>query len=136
MQPAFDLKPIKQYKANVAIINKNVIKDTLQNRICAVLQNNSETTVSFPIEIGAADIYSFTTKYFSDAENNITATLQIEDANGVLQLNEKIKFAKTKQGKWNQFTVNTASQINAGKYIVTYSLINAKGLALNGIDVQ
>ncbi len=136
MQPAFDLKPIKQYKANVAFITDNVIKDSIQNRICAIAQNNESATISFPIDIGAADIYSFTTKYYYELEQKLPATMQIKDANGVVYLNEQVNFINTKKGKWNQFTVNTNSMINAGKYYVTYFINNAKQLAINGIDVQ
>ncbi len=136
MQPAFDLKLLKQYKANVALITDNVIKDSVQGRICANVQNNDTTTLTFPIEIGAADIYSFTTKYYYALGNNLNATMQIKDANGVVYLNEKINFNNTKKGKWNQFTVNTNSMINAGKYFVTFNFSNAASLAINGIDVQ
>jgi hypothetical protein len=51
-------------------------------------------------------------------------------------MDEPVSFTFTRTGKWNQFTVNTPSQINAGNYKVVLYIEAAKGLAISGIDVQ
>ena len=51
-------------------------------------------------------------------------------------LEEEVSFTFTREGKWNQFTINTANMINAGNYIVRLIIDKAEGLAVSGIDIQ
>ena len=51
-------------------------------------------------------------------------------------MDEAVEFTFTRSGKWNQFTVNTKSQINAGNYTVKIELENGEGLAFSGIEIQ
>ena len=53
-----------------------------------------------------------------------------------MMLEEPVNFTFTRQGKWNQFTINTGSMINAGNYTVKLIIENAEGLAISGIEVQ
>ena len=45
MQPAYDLKPITQYKTNVAKLSDGVVKETLMRRECAVIKTNEPATI-------------------------------------------------------------------------------------------
>ncbi|MBP6432130.1 MAG: DUF4982 domain-containing protein, partial [Ferruginibacter sp.] len=136
MQPAYDLKPITQYKANVVKLSNGAIKDSVNGRYSSVVKTNNEVVVEYPIQIGAADIYSFTMKYFYGKEQILNGKLQLFDASNNIMLNEVVNFNVTKAGKWNQFTINTGSQINAGNYRVKLIIEKAEGLAISGIDVQ
>jgi hypothetical protein len=49
---------------------------------------------------------------------------------------ETVQFNFTRQGKWNQFTINTGNMINAGNYIVRLIINNAEGLAISSVDIQ
>lgn len=136
MQPAFDLKPVTQYRTNAVKLNADVVKDSVNGRLCAVVKNNSNTIVDYAVQTGVADMYSLTVKYFYGKEQVVKGRLQLLDAGGTMMQNEAVSFTFTRNGKWNQFTVNTSSQINAGNYIVRLVLENAEGLALSSVDVQ
>jgi beta-galactosidase len=136
MQPAYDLKPITQYKANVVKLSDGAIKDSANGRYCAVVKTNNEVSIEYPIQIGAADIYSMTMKYFYGGQQPVVGKLQLIDAGNTMMLEEPVFFTFTREGKWNQFTINTGSQINAGNYKVRLVIEKANGLAISGIDVQ
>ncbi len=136
MQPAFDLKPITQYKSNVVQLNDGAGKDSVNGRFCIVIQTEKPAVVEYPVQTGVADIYSLTVKYFYGKEQAVNARLQLVDAAGTILLNEPVNFTFTRSGKWNQFTLNTGTQINAGNYTIKLIVENAAGLAVSGIDVQ
>ncbi len=136
MQPAYDLKSITQYKANAVRLNENVAKDSVNGRLCALVKGNDKTTVDYLIHTGVGDRYSFTIKYFYSSEQPVNGKLQLLDAGGTMMQEEAINFTFTRAGKWNQFTVNSNSQINAGNYTVRLVVENAGGLAVSSVDVQ
>jgi hypothetical protein len=136
MQPAYDLKPIVQYRGNVARMSEGVLKENFTERECAVIKTNGSVTVDYPIQTGVADIYSITLKYFYDKQNLLKGELQLIDAGGTMMHEETVQFNFTRQGKWNQFTINTGNMINAGNYIVRLIINNAEGLAISSVDIQ
>ncbi len=136
MQPAYDLNPITAYRTNVAIISEGVVKDSLNGRLCTVIQSNGEITIEWPVQTGVGDIYSITLKYFYPKEQPLKAKLQLFDAGGNRMMDEAVQFTFTRVGKWNQFTVNTGSQINAGNYVVKLVAENGTELAISGIEIQ
>jgi beta-galactosidase len=136
MQPAFDLKPTIQYKTNVVKISEGVIRDSLNGRFCPVIKTNKQVSIEYPIQVGAADIYSITMKYFYGKEQPIKGKLQLIGAGNNMMLEEEVSFTFTREGKWNQFTINTANMINAGIYTVKLIIDGAEGLAISGIDIQ
>jgi beta-galactosidase len=136
MQPAYDLKPITQYKTNVVKISEGAIKDSANGRYCAVVKTNNQTIIYYPIQTGVGDRYSVTVKYFYDKEQTIKGKWQLIDAGGTMMQEEPVTFNFTRPGKWNQFTINTSSQINAGNYTVRLILENAAGIAVSGIEIQ
>ncbi len=136
MQPAYDLKSITQYRTNVIVASEGVKKEQFAGREVASIKTNEKTTIDYPIQIGAADIYSITMKYFYGNQQPIKGKLQLIGPGDAMMLEEEVSFTFTREGKWNQFTINTASMINAGNYIVRLVLENGKGLAISGIDIQ
>ena len=136
MQPAYDLKPITQYKTNIAKLGEGASKENFAGRDCAVLKTNQRTTIEYPIQTGVADIYSITMKYFYGKEQPIKGKLQLIGAGGSMMLEEEVSFTFTREGKWNQFTINTTNMINAGNYAVKLIIDKAEGLAISGIDIQ
>lgn len=136
MQPAFDLKPITQYRTNAVKLNESVSKDSVNGRLCAVVTTNNKTDVDYAVQTGVGDRYSFTVKYFYGKELPANGKLQLLDAGGTRMQEEAVSFTFTRNGKWNQFTVNTSSQINAGNYTVRLIVENAGGLAVSSVDVQ
>lgn len=136
MQPAYDLKPITPYRTNVAIIGEGVVKDSVNGRLCAVIKSNVETMIQWPVQTGVGDIYSITMKYYYPKEQTVKGRLLLFDAGGNRMMDETVHFTFTRMGKWNQFTVNTGSQINAGNYVVKLELENGEQLAVSGIEIQ
>lgn len=136
MQPAFDLKPITSYRTNVAIPGEGVVKEQFAGRDCAVIKSNDKVTIEWPVQTGVADIYSVTMKYFYGKEQPLKGKLQLIGAGKTMMLEEPVNFTFTREGKWNQFTINTNSMINAGNYTIKLLIENAAGLAVSGIEVQ
>jgi beta-galactosidase len=136
MQPAYDLKPITQYKTNVVKLTEGAVKDSVNGRYCAVVKTNNQTTIDYPVQTGVGDRYSMTVKYFYGKEQTIKGKWQLIDAGGTVMQEDPVTFTFTRPGKWNQFTINTSSQINAGNYTVKLILENAAGVAVSGIEIQ
>ena len=136
MQPAYDLKPITQYKTNVAKLGDGVIKENFAGRECVVIRTNGSATVEYPIQTGVADIYSITMKYYYGKQSPIKGRLQLIGAGNTMMLDEEVQFTFTNTGKWNQFTINTGTMINAGNYLVRLIITGAEGLTVSGIDIQ
>jgi len=136
MQPAYDLKPITQYKTNVAKLGGGAIKENFGGRECAVISTNGSATVEWPMQAGVADIYSITMKYFYSQQTPVKGRLQLIGAGNTMMLDEEVQFTFTNTGKWNQFTINTGNMINAGNYTIRLVITGAEGLAISGIDIQ
>jgi hypothetical protein len=136
MQPAFDLKPVTQYKTNVVKLNDAIAKDSVNGRYCAVIKTNKQAVIEYPVQTGVADIYSITMKYFYGKEHPIKGKLQLIGAGNSMMLEEQVQFTFTNSGKWNQFTINTGNMINAGNYTVRLVIEGAEGLAISGVDIQ
>ncbi|MBL7741830.1 MAG: DUF4982 domain-containing protein [Chitinophagaceae bacterium] len=136
MLPAYDLKPVTQYKTNVARTSEGVAKEMANGRECALVKVNNTVTVEYPVQTGVADIYAVTVKYYYPYEKIINGKLQVIAAGGSLMMEENVVFTFTRPGKWNQFTVNTGTMINAGNYIVKLIIEQAEGLAVSGTEIQ
>ena len=136
VQPAYDLKPVTQYKTNVVNLNDAVVKDSVNGRYCVVIKNNKQAVIEYPVQTGVADIYSITMKYFYATNKLVKGKLQLIGAGNSMMLEEQVQFTFTNPGKWNQFTINTGNMINAGNYIVRLIIESAEGLAISGIDIQ
>ena len=136
MQPAYDLKPVTPYRSNVAQISEGVRKDSLNGRLCSIIAGDKVSTIEWPVQTGVGDIYSITLKYYFAENQPLKARLQLFDAGGNRMMSEEVQFTFTREGKWNQFTVNTGTQINAGNYTVRLIVEQAAGLAVSGIEIQ
>ncbi len=136
MQPAYDLKPITPYRSNVAQISEGVRKDSLNGRLCCIITDNRSSIIEWPVQTGVGDIYSITLKYYYPESQLLKGRLQLYDAGGNRMMDEAIQFSFTREGKWNQFTVNTGTQINAGNYTVRLMVEGGNKLAVSGIDIQ
>lgn len=136
MQPAYDLKPVTQYKSNVVRLREGVTRETVNGRDCALVKTNVPVVIAYPVQTGVADIYSVTVKYYYPVDTVLKGELQLLDAGGTMMLAMPVEFTFTRPGKWNQFTVNTGNMINAGNYTVKLMTEKAEGLAFSGIDIQ
>lgn len=136
MQPAYDLKPVTAYRTNVTIIGEGVTKDSVNGRLCAVVKTNAAANIQWPVQTGVGDIYSITVKYYYPKEQTVKGRLQLFDAGGNRMMDEAVQFTFTRVGKWNQFTLNTGSQINAGNYLVKLVAEDGTELAISGIEIQ
>ncbi len=69
-------------------------------------------------------------------KNSVKGKLQLIGAGNSMMLDETVNFTFTRDGKWNQFTVNTPGMINAGNYTVRLVVEHAESLAISGIEIQ
>ncbi len=136
MQPAYDLKPVTSYRTNVAIVSESVQKEMFAKRECAVVKSNPAVNMQWPVQTGVADIYSITVKYCYPFEKEIKGKLQLIGTGSTMMLDIPVSFTFTRSGKWNQFSVNTGTMINAGHYTVKLIMDDAEGLAVSGIEIQ
>jgi beta-galactosidase len=136
MQPAYDLKPVTSYRTNVAVISEGVQKEKFAGRESIVVKTDDPVNVQWPIQTGVADMYSITVRYYYPREKELNGTLQLIGAGNNRMLEEPVSFKFTRDGKWNQFTINTSGMINAGNYIVRLETNDAKDLVVSGIDIQ
>jgi hypothetical protein len=135
LQPAFDLKPTTSYKMSQATMKGDGInQQTINNRESMVFTKASGSSLEWTIDIGVADMYSITFRYFSAAAKK--AQWQLLAADGTVMKTEPIEFATTRPGKWNYFATTTGSMINAGKYTVRIIAEDAEGVGIGGLDVQ
>jgi hypothetical protein len=136
MQPAYDLKSSTAYRTDVATVSSNITKMLVSGRQCAVISNDAEASMEWPVQTGVADIYSITVKYFYPGTRTIVGRLLLTGANDDLLLDLPVTLHPTTKDKWNQFTVNTGNMINAGRYKVQLTVRGGSGLAVSGIEVQ
>jgi beta-galactosidase len=137
LQPAFDLKPTTTYRMTQATMKGDGInKQTINNRESMVFTKASGSQLEWTIDIGVADMYSLTMRYYNPATKTGKAQWQLLAADGTLMKTEPIEFNNTRPGKWNYFATTTGSMINAGKYTVRIIAEDAEGVGVGGLDVQ
>ena len=135
MQPAYDLKPVTQYRAAAVPLNETILKDSVNGRYCVIIKNG-QAAAGFQVQTGVGDHYSFTVKYYWNKETSISGRLQLLDAGGHMMMDVPVNFTFTRAGKWNQFTLNTNTMINAGNYTVRIVVNEGQGLAISSVDIQ
>lgn len=136
LAPAYDLKPVKGYKAPLAALTAGIEKATVNEKDAVVFRKPSGDTLEWTISVGVADTYSFTIKYANTFTHNLSAKLQLLAADGTLMKEETVELAPSKAGKWNYYPTSSGSMINAGTYKVRLISVNAEGLGVSGLDVQ
>ncbi|MFT3935734.1 MAG: malectin domain-containing carbohydrate-binding protein [Chitinophagaceae bacterium] len=136
MQPAYDLKPTVAYKASAASFSAGVQKEMLNDKEAIIMKSAINSSIQWPVQTGVGDRYAITVKYFYPSEKEVKGRLQMINTGGTMMLDETVKFTFTRAGKWNSFTVNTPTMINAGNYTVKLLLEDATGLAVSGIELQ
>lgn len=136
IQPAFDLKQLKSYRADVSIFSDGIRRDSIGGRLVASVKSNVLSNIEWPVQTGVADMYAITVKYFYGQQAPLKARLQLIGPGNMLLQDEEVTFNFTRPGKWNQLTLNTSSMINAGNYKVRIIMENASGLLFSGIELQ
>ena len=137
LQPAFDLKPVTGYKMPQALVSgEGITRQSINNRDAVVFTKPAGGSIAFTIDIGVADMYSLSFRYYSATAITKKATWQLIAADGTVMKTEMMEFTTTREGKWNYFSTTTGTMINAGKYIVRITAEDAEGVAIGGLDVQ
>jgi beta-galactosidase len=136
MQPAYDLKPTVSYRPATAKLNGEGLVRSMINEKETISFTKDRTAIEWPVNIGAADIYSLNIRYSNPADKILSGTLQIIMADGTVMKTEKITFTPTKAGKWNYITTNTGSVINAGNYTIKIIADDAVNVGISGLDIQ
>ncbi|WP_374163389.1 malectin domain-containing carbohydrate-binding protein [Arcticibacter sp. MXS-1] len=136
LAPAYDLKPVKGYKAPLAVMTGGIEKATVNEKDAVVFRKASGDILEWAISVGVADTYSLTIKYANTSAKNYKAKLVLTAADGTLMKEEIIELAPSKPGKWNYFATSSGTMINAGTYKVKLVAIDAEGLGVSGLDVQ
>jgi hypothetical protein len=137
LQPPFDQKLTTSYKMDQAITKgEGSIRQTVNKRESVVFTKPAGAQVDVTINTGVGDVYSITFRYYNPSVETKKATWQLIAADGTVMKTEPMEFTNTREGKWNYFTTTSGSMINAGKYVVRITAVDAEGVAVGGVDVQ
>jgi beta-galactosidase len=137
LQPAYDLKITTTYNAIDGILEgKEVVKAILMDKQRVIFNAADQGSLTWQLSVGVADTYSLTLKYHNPSAQLLKGKLEFLSADGTLMKTEMVEFAPTKTGKWNYLSTNTGSMINAGTYKLKLIATEAKGLAVDALDVQ
>lgn len=138
IEPAYDLKPVVNYKAVAAQYKgSGIAKAVIDGKERVLFQKAAPgNIVEWQIAVGVADTYSFTISYGNAEGNTAGGKLQLLAADGTLLKEEVVNFTTTKAGKMNYINSSTGGMINAGNYIVRLSSASAEGVNINSLDVQ
>ncbi|OQP59822.1 malectin domain-containing carbohydrate-binding protein [Niastella populi] len=137
LQPPFDQKPTTSIKMPQATTNgEGSERRSLNKREAVVFTQPAGAQIDFTITPGVADVYSITFRYSYSGTDTRKGSWQLIAADGTVMKTEAMEFTNTREGKWNYFTTTTGSMINAGKYTVRITAVDAEGVAVGGLDVQ
>jgi beta-galactosidase len=137
LEPAYDLKSVKTYKATEADLQDDAMaKEVLMGKERVVFKSSTAGQLAFNISVGVADVYSLTLKYHNPSLTDLKAKLEFATVDGKIMKTEEILLHPTKSGKWNYFTTNTGTMVNAGTYTVRIIAVAAKDLYLDALDIQ
>lgn len=113
LEPAFDSKPVTNYK------NARAAGDTTE----------------WTIDVGVGDTYSLTVKY-RWLSAPVAGRLELSMADGTLLKSEQVRLATTLPAKWNYLNSTTGTMINAGRYKVRLIVHASQGLRVSELQVQ
>lgn len=138
LEPAHDLKKAISYKAiDAKFIGSGLKKEILMGRERVTFKKSSGDVLEFTVNTGVADTYSLTVKYHNPFQKTLRAQIEVLAADGmVMKKPEMFDLAPTKEGKWNYFTTNTGTMINAGTYKVRIISEDTEGVSFDAVDVQ
>lgn len=138
LEPAHDLKKVVSYKAvDAKFIGSGLMKKVLMGRERVMFTKQSGDVLEFTMITGVADTYSLTVKYHNPFQKTLKAKIEVLAADGTLMKKaESFVLAPTKEGKWNYFTTNTGTMINAGTYKVRIIADDMAGVSMDALDVQ
>ncbi|MEA5257802.1 malectin domain-containing carbohydrate-binding protein [Arcicella aquatica] len=138
IEPAYDLKTIKSYKATKAQLSgTGVMKEFLMEKERVSFKNPSAGVMEWTIAVGVADTYSLTIKYYNPTEQSLKVRLDMVTTNGtVIKKGDLIVFPPSKKGKWSYYNTSTGTMINAGTYQLKLTSEDAENLSIDALDVQ
>jgi beta-galactosidase len=138
MEPAYDLKPVNNYKAvNAKLSGPSVVKGKIDGKDRVIFKGPSaDNTIAWSISTGVADVYSITLSYNNPVEKKVAGHLKLVAADGTLLKEEDVEFTPTREGKTNYISTTTGTMINAGQYTVLLTAPAAENLLINSLDVQ
>jgi len=137
LAPAYDLKTVTSYKAvDAKLIGQHIGKKVMMDKERVVFNQPSGDALQFEIKVGVADTYSLTLKYHNPNSSVQKLKMEFYSIDGTLMRTEMQELTPTKEGKWNYLNASTGSMVNAGKYLVKFTAVDAKGLAIDALDVQ
>jgi hypothetical protein len=135
IQPAFDLKPIINYKAANGHYNEGFVKGQVNEKE-ALMARSINASVAMNVQTGVGDIYSLTFKYANTTGKKQLLQMQFIAADGTVLHAEKLLLTTSLPGKWNYLTTDTGTMINAGNYTIIIQAADAIGIAFSGVDMQ
>lgn len=136
MEPAYDLKSLTSYKANLASFKGSVSSSNFLTKERAYFNGQGPGNLQFNIQVGVADVYSLTLKYHNPQTVDQTVKLEFFTASGTLMKSENLLLNPTKEGKWNYVNTNTGTMVNAGAYLVRITAADQQVFYVDALDVQ
>lgn len=137
LEPATDLKRSVNYGvANAALQGTGVIIDTIADKKVVKFISATNGKAIFTAAPGVADNYTFRFKYLNGTGKTLAATLQLQDANGIILKTEVLHFKPVLKGKSGTVNIATNGNINAGNYKLMLTAADAQGLIITGFEMQ
>jgi hypothetical protein len=137
LQPATDLRKTVSYKAETAEVKGDGLKsDTLYGKKVVKFNSGANSSLSFALTPGVADLYALRIKYYNQSNQTFTAKMQLLAADGTVMKDEELSFKPVAKNKSGTVATNTGTSINAGNYKLVITGIKANGLAVSGIEMQ
>jgi hypothetical protein len=137
LEPASDLKRSIVYGvANAVLQGTGVVMDTVAGKKVVKFISAKDSKAIFTAMPGVADNYAFKFKYLNSTDKTLTATLQLQDANGIILKTEMLNFKPVSKGKSGTINFAINGNINAGDYKLILTANNAEGLKITGFEMQ
>jgi hypothetical protein len=136
LAPAIDLKKTISYKVAEAAIAGGVTRDTMNNKRVLRFTKPAGGKIIFKISAGVADKYALRLKYHNGGLKTLTATMQLQAADGTILETEALNFKPVRKNKTGTVATTTGTSINAGNYEVILTASDAEGLIITGLEMQ
>ena len=131
-----DQRPARHYRAEDASISGQGIRTGFSDdaRYLEIFKPD-DNVIEWEIYVGLAGDYALLISYMNSSANNVSACLTILNDEKIIAVKKDFEFPGTGTS-WQTITINSDSQINAGKYTLKLTLPGGATLKIRELTVQ
>lgn len=130
-----DQRPARHYRAESASISGQGVKSVFSDGGYLEIFQPDDNIIEWKIYVGLAGNYSFQINYMNVTTDNISACLTILNDENIIADKKDFEFPAT-GNRWGTITINSDSQINAGKHTLKLTVPGAGTLKIRELTVQ